>query len=323
MIDVEPQCETDTIPQFFCPIDPAINPYKDKLHDRSLRWACDAGVVRTDTEAYDYLKATRLSDLTAYTMPFVSPADIELAAAWYIWLFIYDDHVDADKQKCPVDKLQSINAQLFPVLDGHRTKPTEPLARGLLDICQRINIRSNAWRRRFTDSVKTIIQSMMWERSMRMEGIFPDLATYLKMRLFTGAVDSCYIMAALTGNIAPDASFWQHVYIRTLNNIANYYVCWVNDVLWVKKEIREDSSSNLVLVLQNEYGISLQEAVNHGVDIANKEMEAFLRLKGMLPSFGPIEDEYVQRYIAALQYWMRGHLDWAKTSRRYQEEMRF
>ena len=41
-------------------------------------------------------------------------------------------------------------------------------------------------------------------------------------------------------------------------------------------------------------------------------------LESRLPSFGPVTDPKLQRYVLGLRYWMRGWIDWALETERYQ-----
>jgi 5-epi-alpha-selinene synthase len=48
----------------------------------------------------------------------------------------------------------------------------------------------------------------------------------------------------------------------------------------------------------------------------DSEVRAFLEAAAGLPSFGDADGE-VQRYVNMLQSWIRGHLDWATDTGRY------
>jgi 5-epi-alpha-selinene synthase len=73
---------------------------------------------------------------------------------------------------------------------------------------------------------------------------------------------------------------------------------------------------NLVLVLMNERGISLTEAVAQAVELHDNEVRSFLQCVEQLPSFGAADAD-VECYVEMLRCWIRGHLDWAHETGRY------
>jgi hypothetical protein len=70
-------------------------------------------------------------------------------------------------------------------------------------------------------------------------------------------------------------------------------------------------------VMQHEYGVSLQEAVDRASGLFNAMVEAYIELEQDTPSFGAEIDPLVQRYLAGLRYWVRGNIDWSYETGRY------
>jgi hypothetical protein len=60
----------------------------------------------------------------------------------------------------------------------------------------------------------------------------------------------------------------------------------------------------------------MAEARAEVVALHDNEVRSFLAEIAQLPSFG-IADAGVQRYVAMLRCWIRGHLDWAHETGRY------
>ena len=60
--------------------------------------------------------------------------------------------------------------------------------------------------------------------------------------------------------------------------MANNHICWVNDIYGVDKEIEEQTTSNIVVVL----ALYWSEALDRAIVMCNKEFEAFVDLKNAL-----------------------------------------
>jgi 5-epi-alpha-selinene synthase len=308
-----------TIPRLQCPLDVAVSPYREQLHHVSVRWAADVGIAPRGSRVRAYLDEARLTDLAAFTMPFMTRDDLELASCFCVWLFLHDDYyVDDARGAMNETALRAVHAQIFSVLDGRDDDVTDPIAIGLRDLWDRVAERTDAaWMQRFGRTIKSYLQANDWERRVRVRRIAPDIATYTKMRLFIGAVYPVFVFINIANGVDAGARFLQNADVRVLAEMANNHICWVNDVLGFRKELREQNPSNLVLVLREEHGLTLQAAVTRAAEMANKEMHAFLRLRDMLPSFGPVEDRQMYAYVLAMQHWMSGHIAWAMDARRY------
>lgn len=307
------------IPPLYCPLDVAVSPYREQLHPASVAWARASGIAPAGSTAYAYLDAARLSDLAAFTMPFMTPEDLELASCFCVWLFLHDDFY-VDDARGDDQALRRVHAQIFAVLDGRDdVELRDPIATSLRELCRQVARRADAaWQQRFAKTIKAYLQANDWERRVRVRRMAPDVSTYTKMRLFIGAVYPVFVFINIANGVDAGAAFLQHADVRVLSEMANNHICWVNDVLGYRKELREENPSNLVLVLRQEYGLTLQQAVTRAAEMADKEMRAFLRLRDMLPAFGPLEDRQLRAYVLAMEHWMAGHIAWAIAAQRYQ-----
>ena len=106
--------------------------------------------------------------------------------------------------------------------------------------------------------------------------------------------------------------------VQKLKLIANNIVAWSNDIIGLEWEMELGDVHNLVLVLQREHQLTLQEAINRAAELCNEEVRKFMDLESRRPSFGPVTDPKLQHYVLGLRYWMRGYIDWALETERYQ-----
>lgn len=62
----------------------------------------------------------------------------------------------------------------------------------------------------------------------------------------------------------------------------------------------------MIPVTMNQYGFSLQEAVNFVGEMCRLSIERFERDRYLLPSWGPEVDKMVEMYVDGLQNWIVG-----------------
>lgn len=102
---------------------------------------------------------------------------------------------------------------------------------------------------------------------------------------------------------------------------------WANDIFSVEAENREGDVNNIVLVIQQTRGISMQEAADEAARMLQGRCADFVaesvsgielfERSGELPAE---ESRKVRLYIDAMESWIRGNIDWSHGNERYQSE---
>lgn len=309
------------IPPLYFPFPGAIHQNIATAQEHTDKWVRRFHLL-PDELAYRRWRTAKFTRLCAQTHPHVSPEIFKIIADWKTWLFIFDDYCElAGINKHP-EQLPPINSRLLAILQGE--KPTHrdaPLVRALADIRRRVEPHvSSEWMNRFTANMKDACQAAVWEAANHTQGITPDLATYLKMRLFLSAVYPTFdwIEVEVNKEMELPNQVRANQTVQKLTLIANNVISWSNDIISLEMEMERGDVHNLVLVLQREHQLTLQEAINRAAELCNNEVRKFMDLKSRLPSFGPVTDLKLQHYVLGLRYWMRGYIDWALKTERYQ-----
>jgi len=306
------------VPEFYLPFESGINPHLTKIQEGSLLWIREIGFATKNSCTYDRSKAESHAVLVAYALPQLPLRDLQLAADAMTWFFIHDDYMDA--VFCGSSgELQDLHAQLLDACNiSCLNEPEESLSRGLHDICRRIYARSGAaWLHCFTRRVQEYLQSIKWEHELRQRGETPDLASYMLLRPVVGTIYMVFSLVAMLNDVPADAEFPQHLYIRKLTDLAGLQMTFYNDVWSFERDLVEGNQSNLISILQNESRLDLQAAVNLAVTMTNHQVTAFIRLKEMLPYFGPKEDDLAKRYVIGLENFMSGQRNWMMRTPRF------
>lgn len=308
------------LPQLHCPFPPAIHSHADAIHENTVKWLYGFQVFQKEA-AYQKFYTTYIGQLAARFHPNTSQEILQLISDWYAWMFLRDDQRDESKLGRDPVQLSAMNSKYLEVLSGAAPAVEEdPLAYALWDLRERLQAKAptGTWMRRFVRSVRDHFDSTVWEASNRLEGLTPNLEAYTRMRPITGGmeVDTQFIGLAEHAHLPPEVR--QHHNVRSLVEASHKVVCWANDIISLEKEVRRGDVHNLVLVLQQDLGLSLQEAVDRAAGMYNAEIQAFIELEPQLPSFGEAIDANLRTFVSVLRTRMRGNLDWSLESGRYQ-----
>jgi len=306
-----------TASQLYCPFESGVNPHLKQVQERASQWMQETGLAK-DERIYRRAKYESHAALVAYMMPGASLVDLQLAADAMTWFFAHDDYMDGLFQGGHTD-LEHMQRQLLDACDCNASeKLTDPLSRGLHDICRRIAMRSGyGWLQCFRSDVLEYLQAIVWERALRTASVVPDLGTYMLLRPVAGTVHMVFSLTAALNDISWDAAFLRHLCIRKLADLAGLQMTFYNDVWSFQRDLNEGHSFNLISVLQKENGITINEAAKRAVILTNKQAIAFLSAKGTLPYFGLDKDSVVQTYITALENLMSGHRNWMMQTPRF------
>jgi len=89
------------------------------------------------------------------------------------------------------------------------------------------------------------------------------------------------------------------------------------DIFSYNREQAKGDTHNLLKVLINEHGISVEEAANRVSTLCKQSIDAFVRNRKLLPSWGGSVDHDVEKYVEGLSSWIIGILYWSFKTERY------
>lgn len=307
-----------TYPDLYCPFPSGINPHYEVADQHTLEWVRSFNLVK-DESVYQRWRALNLPGWAAHGCPQVSLEAFQVISDCALWFFLFDDECENIGVSKQLEGLASDHARLINILKGAElTDLDTPFARALQNIRQRLlQDVTSEWMLGFIEEVEKFFKGQLWEALNLSEGITPDLATYMQIRALTGGLIIFFKFNLIAEPITLPTEVIEHTLVKQMEKTANYVTSWANDILSIEKEIREGKSHDLVQVLQHEYQIPLQEAIERAASIHDAEVRTFIELSAHLPSFGAEIDANLQRYISGLQSWMRGNLDWSLKTGRY------
>jgi terpene synthase-like protein len=316
------------IPDQLTEIVTPVNPLAADADHHTVAWAEHHRLVTTPI-ARRRLATTRPGTLAAHCYPSASQDDLFLLADWMTWLFSLDDQNDEGTYGRNPEALERALTEVFFAAvkrDGQVT--TNPLGAALTNIFERIGERmSVGWRHRFLHHVFDYLTANIWQAAHRRTDDIPDLDTFPEMRRDAGAIIPSFdLVEFVESTTIPAELYYSRVYQRLITSAANV-VCWTNDLMTLEKELAHDDRHNFVPVLGHALTIPLEDSIDEVAIRAGREIEFFLAAEAELDRvFDVLEVSDDLRAVTLncvgmLRAWMRGHVEWGRTTARYLEAM--
>ena len=309
-------------PIVFCPFRSSISPYADRVQQATMAWAHSFTLVRSQ-RALQRLDRLQYGSFMGRAYPTAAEKPLKLIADWNTWLFLLDDEFDERALGHQPAELARLHSGFLAIMYGevpHAYQDTRYHA--LYDLIARFHELCDAiWMHRFVRCVEATFAASVWEAHNRASQRVPLESEYLHMRPFTSAALCFLTLIEVAEQITLPSVVRQHPLIRSLTLMASNIIGWYNDLVSYAKEVARGDVHNLVYIVHQERGISLDDAVQYVVEKHDAEVCAFQRVCANLPSFGK-NDKLVQRYIRGLEAWIRADVDWSMATARYRPATR-
>ncbi|PZT73463.1 MULTISPECIES: terpene synthase family protein [unclassified Streptomyces] len=321
-----------TLPDFYVPYPARLNPHVEEARAHTKAWARSMGMLEgsgiweeKDLDAHDYAL------LCAYTHPDCSADALSLVTDWYVWVFFFDDHFlelfkrtpDREGGKRYLDRLPAF----MPMERGApMPEPENPVEAGLADLWTRtVPAMSDAWRERFAESTRNLLNESLWELANINEGRIANPVEYIEMRRKVGGAPwSAGLVEYAAGAEVPEAVAGERA-LRVLRDAFSDGVHLRNDLFSYQREVEDEGeNSNGVLVLERFLGCSTQEAAEAVNDLLTSRLQQFENTA--LTELGPLcaakgldaaQTAAVLAYVKGLQDWQSGGHEWHMRSSRY------
>ncbi|MER7726663.1 terpene synthase family protein [Streptomyces sp. NPDC096323] len=324
-----------TLPDFYVPYPARLNPHVEEARQHTKTWARAIGMLEgsgiweeKDLDSHDYAL------LCAYTHPDCSAEALSLVTDWYVWVFFFDDHFlelfkrtpDREGGKAYLDRLPAF----MPMERGAPTpEPENPVEAGLADLWARtVPGMSDAWRERFAESTKNLLNESLWELANINEGRIANPVEYIEMRRKVGGAPwSAGLVEYAAGAEVPEAVAGERA-LRVLRDAFSDGVHLRNDLFSYQREVEDEGeNSNGVLVLERFLDCSTQEAAEAVNDLLTSRLQQFentaLTELGPLcaeKGLDPAQTAAVLAYVKGLQDWQSGGHEWHMRSSRYMND---
>ncbi|MFI5931546.1 germacradienol/geosmin synthase [Actinoplanes sp. NPDC051494] len=327
------------IPELYMPFPVRTSPHLPAARRHNTDWAESMGMfapvpgtphgelwTRPMFDGFDF------SHCAAMIHPDATATQLNISSDWLAW-GTYGDDLFPVRYGRTGDlagaKLQNVRLSSFMPLDaGAVPAPLTPVEAGLADLWRRTaGPMTPKARARFRRAVETMTASWLWELGNQVQNRVPDPIDYVEMRRSTFGSDLTMSLARLShGELVPDDVFDTRV-MRQLDNAAQDYACFINDLYSYQKEIEfENEIHNMVFVVERFLNADRYAARAVVADLMEGRMRQFERIvaiemPAMFEHLGldePVRRQ-LTRYAGELTYWMSGILRWHDTCDRYKD----
>ncbi|MEO7194189.1 MAG: family 2 encapsulin nanocompartment cargo protein terpene cyclase [Pseudonocardiaceae bacterium] len=326
-----------TLPEFYMPYSTRVNANLDRSRQHCIDWARQMGMLESlpgGIRVWDEenLALFDFAVCAARIHPDASGPELDLSSAWLTWGTYGDDYfpvVFGPTGNIAGAKVFNTRLSDFMPLDcGATPPPANAVETGLADLWTRTASPMTLDQRiQFQQGVEAMTASWLWELANAIQHRIPDPVDYVEMRRKTFGSDLTMNLARITkaGEIPPE--LFRTRTMRGLENSAQDYACFTNDIFSYQKEIEfEGELHNCVLVVQKFLDIDREQAVSVVNDLMTSRLAQFqhiiaTELPALADDFNLNNDARtaLDAYVEGMQDWVAGILDWHLLTGRYPE----
>ncbi|MFF2505695.1 germacradienol/geosmin synthase Cyc2 [Streptomyces sp. NPDC058067] len=319
------------LPDFSMPFElHRLNPGLDEARRRITPWAHAMGILAEGVWDEDKLAAYDLPLCAAGIDPDGDQDALDLSAQWLTWGTYADDYYPlVFGRRRDIAGARACTARLSACmpLDGSPVPPpVNAMERGLTALWARTAAgMTTGQARTLKASVDVMTESWVWELANQLQNRVPDPVDYLEMRRATFGADLTMSLSRMGHGPAVPPEVYRSGPVRSLENAAVDYAMLTNDVFSYQKEIEyEGEIHNGILVVQNFFGCDYPTALGIVHDLMTQRMRQFEHVAAH--EFPVLYDDFklspearatMDGYVAELQNWMAGILNWHRDCRRY------
>jgi len=313
-----------SIPALYCPFPIAIHPLVNEIEDHTNQWVLDFNLL-TSYETFLHFRNSKFGHFIGRSFP---NADFMRICAWSdlnALLFIVDDQIDAEDIIKDKDSFFDLMNRFIEVLKNREVCTIEKdgnVLAALSDFWRRITlITEERWQQKFIKSIRDMFEGGYWQFEHLLLGKKPQLEEYMKVRQYFGAAHlSTDALEGIAGIDLPEYVYADTM-VHRLTEIARNTICFSNDLFSFGKETEEMNNGavfNLVMIVKEKYGITLEQAIRQAADIHDEHIGEFLRLAPLVYKYDEPINAALKSYIDALGVLQRGNIEWStRETKRY------
>lgn len=291
---------------------------------RNLAWLTERRLLSPrSARLYDLFQSERL---VGYVFPYATDRGLDLANRIVSVCTLLDDQFDGPVGRDPAAARRVSESFITLLYDPGAAARDGPLHRAFAEVWRDSCAgRSAFWRARAADSWHRYLCSLVHEAGNRSRaGVLP-LECYLEQRLVTGAMQQFTDACEVAGEFEVPPMAFHLPHLRRLRALTADFVSLANDLASLEKELAAGETDNLVVVMREEQGCSLEEALERAYRFVAETVTRFVRLREELPRVCAEQDlaaeerEAAVRYADALAYWISGYERWQRETGRYRQ----
>ncbi|KAJ7210297.1 isoprenoid synthase domain-containing protein [Mycena rebaudengoi] len=175
---------------------------------------------------------------------------------------------------------------------------------------------SIAIQRRFIQTLELFFEGVVQQRAPAV-GVVSDLEAYIDSRRERSASKPMFVLIEYAHNLNIPDNAIAHADIKKLEDAANDFITWSNEIFSYNVERSKCHAHNVVAVVMAKQELSLQEAIDHVGEMCHEAFQKFMEACLRLPTFGENTDRDVKVYVDGLRSCMAAALHWPFETQKY------
>ncbi|MPS65930.1 hypothetical protein [Chryseobacterium sp.] len=286
-----------------------IGPFSQSFYEEQSKWIDDDYQFMSEATRTKY-KKHGLVEAASYMFPAASTKEqLRPIARFMVWLTLYDDYYEV----CPVNKLADIRDHIMDIMMGAQPKPDDIglMRQVALSRQEFLPYANDNWFERWTKNFYDYTTyGIMEETPYKLKKEFPTLQNLLLIREYSISMYPYGDPVEPSINYIVPNTISEHPVIKRLKMLMCRAMAIQNDFASIEKELAvETETLNIILVIKNQYKVSLEEAVSEAMRIHDNYIKEFVELENNLPDFGP-EQKNIQRFVHNMALMISGLGAW-------------
>jgi hypothetical protein len=297
-MNIEQYKAQDYLPYGYYPWPNLINPHRSQVEQEYYHWIDTAYLDITKRQREKY-KKQRVDLCAARIAPTCAYKQLRSCARFMLQFVTLDDQLEfstREEAKQALDRAVEIFDGATPA--PHENGSFQQMA-VIRDECG--ELMPPEWMEQFSRELYRVSKyGAEEEGALKLRKRTPPLAYYLVLREYSVLMYPFFLWAAMETNFVLPEYIDEHPVMQRLLALGSRIIGWQNDFHSLLKEMGLTSEVvNLILVLQNEYNISLEEACAEAKRIHDADVAEFVALHEALPDFG-VYQQKVYDYVASI-----------------------
>ncbi|WPO89275.1 terpene synthase family protein [Chryseobacterium sp. HR92] len=286
-----------------------VGPFSQLFYEEQNHWIDTDYQFMSEGTRNEY-KKHGLVEAASYMFPAaMTKEQIRPIARFMVWLTLYNDYYEV----CPTHKLVGIRDYIIDIMMGASPKANDIglIRQVALTRQEFIPYVNDTWFQRWAKNFYNYTTyGIMEEASYKLKREFPSLSNLLLIREYS------IFMYPYGDPVEPSINYIlpdhisEHPIIKRLKMLMCRIMAIQNDFASVEKESVIDTEVfNIILVIKNQYKVSLEEAIAEAMHIHDSYVVEFVELEKNLPDFGS-HQKNMGRFVHNMALMISGLGEW-------------
>jgi len=308
------QTNTFTLPDMisFCQTPKPVSPHYEQVAAEAKQWLSDGGHI--EESIIDNLVSWKFALLVCTAFPGAGPTELRACTDALNMGFLLDDLAEDVDHHVMEAVSRSILGSMH---DPESFNSTDMFGEMIRDVYKRMLLTASPGTHgAIMKAMESWLQSSV-QQTLDRTGALPTVNDFIVSRRDNSGLKSLFSLIRYAYKLDVPDEVMAHPAIVAMEEAANDFKTWCNDILSYNIEQSKGQNINMVTVVMHQDNLDVQAAVDFVWAKCKDAHERFIENKKKLPSWDEKTDKDVTVYVDGLMDWMVGNVHWSYQSERY------